>query len=456
MQQARTDQPHVKCGLRPLRQALEEKYTATDGLRSVGDDAIRGYVNFCLAEVDRYVAACAACSHPIERQRIDCTGLRLREIVIQLDPALEPIFRYVTIDLEGSAVGSRFEIIGWSDTGQATSCQALHCVNLTKTKIGMVSVARAHLLTVSCRDSVISILAVHWSAIEMLDLRSCSIDKYTEFDRADVSYIEAMRAAIPGGISILDSRVYFMSLRSARIDERLTCMRTGFDMVPDLTGTTLPVDLSLPPSQISLARSVDVLAHIERRVSEKVEVVPDRAPLSARYRLLRLAMKARGAHDLEALYFAREMRAERADRNNHYGTVDRFLSWLYDSVSEYGTSVHRALGWFLAWNTGFMLFFVLLQVLGPISVVFGYVVGLPEGAIRAENPAYVGVEAIGLSLQNAFNPLAMLSSNPAIKVNNPGLAFLSQVQTLGSIGIAALALLALRSRFQRGSGGGAS
>jgi hypothetical protein len=125
----------------------------------------------------------------------------------------------------------------------------------------------------------------------------------------------------------------------------------------------------------------------------------DRAALFAArgaYRALRLAMSKAKAHDDELYFYRLEQWATRKLWDFWDAPVWKSLSYAYDWISSYGTAPGKA-----------------------------------------------------LAVQNATNPLALVSLNAAVTVHNGSLFAFSLVQGLGSLGMVTLFFLAVRNRFQR-------
>jgi hypothetical protein len=66
-------------------------------------------------------------------------------------------------------------------------------------------------------------------------------------------------------------------------------------------------------------------------------------------------------------------------------------------------------------------------------------------------PAAAGFFDAILAVQNATNPTSVLSSTSAVRVYSGPLIFMSLLQSIGSLSIGALLLLAIRNNFHRGS-----
>jgi hypothetical protein len=184
------------------------------------------------------------------------------------------------------------------------------------------------------------------------------------------------------------------------------------------------------------------------------------AALNARnaYRVLRLAMSKAKAHDEEMRFFELEERTTRSLMSLRREPVSKVLSAMYDWISCYGTSPGRALTVFLVWNGAFSALFALCLAVGPkmrfakLPTGLRELLTIPATAIETSSHIFTDWRAAGLAIQNAINPLALVSSNAMIKVDNAAIFLLSLVQSLGSVAIVSLFLLAVRSRFQRSSG----
>lgn len=158
------------------------------------------------------------------------------------------------------------------------------------------------------------------------------------------------------------------------------------------------------------------------------------------YRTLKLLMGQFRAHEEEGRFFEYEQRT----RSNillaeNYFSLVGSLSKLYDVLSKYGESISRPIVW-LFFNTAY---FGLLYFL--------------KGGVRA-NPN-IGhkwpddiLPSIGLSLQNAFNPLSLFNKVPTYLVDNVLIALLSATQSLITLILVTLFLLAIRRRFHKSGG----
>ena len=162
-------------------------------------------------------------------------------------------------------------------------------------------------------------------------------------------------------------------------------------------------------------------------------------------RHLRIEMQKRRWTREESRFFAEEQRLER-ELTPLIGPqgLEKCISFAYDSASCYGASVARAIGAFVLWTLMFLAIFFGASLIDVVPSFWN----ASKSSPFVENPW------IALTLQNAANPLALLSDKPLVSVTSGVLWFFSLVQTIGSLSLFTLLLLALRGRFQRGGGGG--
>jgi hypothetical protein len=153
----------------------------------------------------------------------------------------------------------------------------------------------------------------------------------------------------------------------------------------------------------------------------------------ASYRVLRGHFSRLRDARQEAYFYALEQRGERYLADSE--PVETLLSWIYDLVSSYGQSSSRAICWFILWNIFFACLFQLLF----------------STYITPTNSAFQSVQGIALALQNTFNPIALISEKPFVKITNVWVYAIALIQSMGSIGIITLFLLAVRGRFKKGS-----
>lgn len=187
------------------------------------------------------------------------------------------------------------------------------------------------------------------------------------------------------------------------------------------------------------------------------------ADAAENFRVMKVAMKNAGAVLEEMRFFALEMRERRLivrSRGAMSGT-DRIVSRLYDMVSCYGTSIGRALSSFVLWNCVFMMLFFCLGREGMLPDAGKTPVGRSAVVKPGIAPVCIPVPvtdhlllaypAAGYTLQNIISPGAVLSKSGLMPMTNWPVLVLSVIQSLGSLALAALLLLAIRGKFQRGS-----
>ena len=150
------------------------------------------------------------------------------------------------------------------------------------------------------------------------------------------------------------------------------------------------------------------------------------------YRVLRLHYAKLKNGRMESLFFAHEQRGERS--LGHSDPVDKFLSWCFDLVSNYGQSTSRIAASFALWNIMFTLIY---------SALF-------SGELVAKTEPFTSWLAMSFTLQNAFNPLALFSEKNLVSTKSFFCFELALMQALGSIAIFTIFLLTIRTRFRRG------
>lgn len=158
------------------------------------------------------------------------------------------------------------------------------------------------------------------------------------------------------------------------------------------------------------------------------------------YRTMKLLMGQFRAHEEEGRFFEYEQRARRNILlNENCCSLVGNLSKLYDILSKYGESISRPIAW-LFFNT---TYFVLLYYLkGGIRV---------NPDISYEWPENI-LPSIGLSLQNSFTPLSLFNKAPTYLVDNVFVAALSTAQSLITLILVTLLILAIRRRFHKSGG----
>lgn len=153
----------------------------------------------------------------------------------------------------------------------------------------------------------------------------------------------------------------------------------------------------------------------------------------ARFRSLRTHFsKCKDIH-LESEFYALEQRAMRLVKSG--SIFDQTLSFFYDATSGYGSSIGRPIA----------LFFTQILIFSGLYSLFGS---------ATHGRSVLGQWwALGLSLQNSFNPLVLFSEKGAVMPNDLFTYLMSLGQAVMAVIFVALFLVALRARFRKGGGG---
>jgi len=154
----------------------------------------------------------------------------------------------------------------------------------------------------------------------------------------------------------------------------------------------------------------------------------------ASYRVLKGHFSQQKDSRQEIVFYALEQRAERSVGTSD--PVETALSWFQDAVCGYGQSLSRAVIVFALWNGIFGAIFQMLP---------GSFLSVKSKGSIADYPG------VALSLQNAFNPLALFSDKGLVELHSLWMYSASLIQALGSIGIVALIILTIRGKFRKGS-----
>ncbi|MGB9331335.1 MAG: hypothetical protein WCB10_11240 [Steroidobacteraceae bacterium] len=163
-----------------------------------------------------------------------------------------------------------------------------------------------------------------------------------------------------------------------------------------------------------------------------------RAEDESAFRGIRNFFAAQRARDWEGLFYAYEKRCHRLGLRRPREWIPRSLSFLYDKASEYGYSYGRALMWFCIVQLGFLVIYAALA--GELA---------PGGDFDGRLVAFTFAQVV--------KPFELFSSRVASEgayAIVPGGAdglwlFLTALQSVLSISLIALFLLALRWRFRR-------
>ena len=164
------------------------------------------------------------------------------------------------------------------------------------------------------------------------------------------------------------------------------------------------------------------------------------------YRTLKQHMGAIRAQEEEGIFFALEQRAARQATPFWKSPLEKCLSWGYDLVSQYGQDPGRALTCWLIWNWVFYAGYSNLTD-SPVALLNPSCIDECKESFLASDPP------LGLALQAAINPLALLGDKTLflVPVAHPWVFASVALQTVGSISIFTLLLLAIRRRFHKGS-----
>jgi len=291
-----------------------------------------------------------------------------------------------------------------------------------------------------------------WTELSGVKLREFSLDgslfhnSWTASDRVTLGRMTAEGAIFEGPVDCSHAKLASLAASRAQFKQGAYFRSTTFESAPVFHDTTFSSDTDFFGALFPRGDPADRDATFAARGA---------------YRALRIAMNKAKAHDEELYFFRLEQRTTRQLRRFWEAPVWTALSYAYDWISNYGTAPGRALAALLIWNTVFAVYFSVLLAVGPrvwatgVPLGFGYVLGVPTGTIvvSTAQQVFTGLEGLGLAVQNATNPLALITYSPAVRVHNGSVFALSLVQSVGSLGIVALFFLAVRNRFQRSGGG---
>jgi hypothetical protein len=163
-----------------------------------------------------------------------------------------------------------------------------------------------------------------------------------------------------------------------------------------------------------------------------------RAEDESAYREIRNYFHKHRARDAEGEFYAREKRCQRLGMMRPRQWVSRALSYLYDLSSEYGYSYGRALFWFCL-------------VQGVFALLYAFLSG------EIEPGGYYDSRVLAFTFGQVVKPFELFSSRVftdgaygIIAGGNRGWwLLLTAVQSVLSIALGALFLLAIRWRFRR-------
>gem|GEM_PF-3811623 len=237
-----------------------------------------------------------------------------------------------------------------------------------------------------------------------------------------------------------------VSFRESKIKLSAKFKDCKFELPPDFHDVSAPSETTFLHIEYGLARD-------KERSEVFIESKQIMNDTPGRFRALRIAMKKAGAQHEEAEFFAQELRSRRRaalypDADIKMDIAEIAVSYIYDWVSVFGTSIWRALLSFAIWNFAFWLVFYIFEIF-ICEKDQCFLKNKIENVVFSEHPAFT------IAIQNALNPLSIFASNTFVSANNTMLLALSLLQGIGSVSIAALLLLAIKGRFQRSGGGSA-
>lgn len=124
--------------------------------------------------------------------------------------------------------------------------------------------------------------------------------------------------------------------------------------------------------------------------------------------------------------------------------IEWLISLGYDWVSEYGSNPNRAVIWLIGINIMSFLLFLSMDILGFSEFIF---VHSESGLLLVKQ-----YPALFFTFQNVFNPSAIWSSKPLLATNNWLMLFVAGFQFISTYIVLIPTALAIRTRFQKGSG----
>ena len=169
------------------------------------------------------------------------------------------------------------------------------------------------------------------------------------------------------------------------------------------------------------------------------------------FRSLKLKMAALRAQREEAMFFSLELAAERVVA--HWGHGNRWpyspakwiISAFYALGSQYSQSPGRAISVFIGWNGSFSIAYLLWAYIANVFNSSNIIESASRTKFLSDHPW------LALGLQNALNPIALLSEKPLATTASGCIFLLSLIQSIGSLSILALLFLAIKSNFQKGN-----
>jgi hypothetical protein len=159
------------------------------------------------------------------------------------------------------------------------------------------------------------------------------------------------------------------------------------------------------------------------------------------YRNMRAHMIKLENTPMVSLFHTLEQAVERIQTENYF---DKSVSWLYEQLSDYGSSIRRPAAWF------FGLFLTTLVVVTCLGGAVAVSTGSHGwyGGLDHTSHWHAVERVVLLTLQGTLNPLGLFGSNSVIIPANGKVAAWMIAHSICSTIFAALFVLALRRRFK--------
>lgn len=123
--------------------------------------------------------------------------------------------------------------------------------------------------------------------------------------------------------------------------------------------------------------------------------------------------------------------------------VNRLASWIYQWGSNFGNSLGRPVGWFVATLGAIFVLALLVGTEANVDAAIGW-----HHALRGDCFSAKALRAGIYAMQSIFNPLNLIVPRPLVSVSHWAAALGSFVLGLGGVVAFALFLLSLRRRFK--------
>lgn len=175
--------------------------------------------------------------------------------------------------------------------------------------------------------------------------------------------------------------------------------------------------------------------------AEGFEIDSETEALERAYRTLKLGMETLRARNEEAYFFAKEMECRRNRRD--VGLFEHFVAFSYKKLSNYGQSILKP----LVWLTGFTALMWCVYYVTGEKTLTDLVLDVISGKVESW-------EIAKFTIEQMFRPFFVWSATSGDKAidlvrYNPFLIpLLASLQSLATLSLLALFLLALRRRFK--------